>query len=190
MNFGDKWNMYIDALQGHKSVAHTNKSAELLRSYVEPYLPKGKCLAIGCADGMEVKALDDLGYDTIGITLSKNNIEWAERNLPDIDTRVMEFHDLQFSNDSFDCTYSDNSYEHCFAPMIHCLEVWSVLRSNSKWLIRMPYLDEDIYAGNQLDHHHPNMYPEKYHKKLFEVCGFKVGRLDTPKRKNNDWLLV
>lgn len=103
--FGEKWNMYIDALQGHVSVAHTNKSAELLREYVEPYLPKGKCLAIGCADGMEVKALDDLGYDTIGITLSKNNIEWAEQNLPDIDTRVMEFHDLQFSNDTFDCVF-------------------------------------------------------------------------------------
>lgn len=86
--------------------------------------------------------------------------------------------------------FSDNSYEHCFAPMIHCLEVWSILRSNGKWLIRMPYLDKDIYAGNQLDHHHPNMYPEKYHKKLFEICGFEIKRLDALKRKNNDWLLT
>ncbi len=59
--------MYIDTLQGHASVANTIKTADGLRRHVEPYLPKGKCLAIGCADGMEVQALNDLGYDTIGI---------------------------------------------------------------------------------------------------------------------------
>ena len=98
MNFDEKWNMYIGILQGHPTVAHTNKSAELLKDSVEPYLPKGKCLAIGCADGIEVKAFNDLGYDTIGITLGKTNIDWAKHNLPDIDIRLMEFHNLQFSN--------------------------------------------------------------------------------------------
>ncbi len=191
MGFSKKWNMYMDTIQGHPTVAHTDKSADLLREQVESHLPKGKCLAIGCADGMEVKALDDLGYDTIGLTLGKINIEWANKNLPSIDIRIMDFHDLEFPNEYFDCAYSDNSYEHTFAPMIHCLEVWSVLKIGGKWLIKMPSVEEDVYAGNQLDHHHPNMYPQKYHKKVFDVCGFDYASVDLSRgQKNNDWILT
>ena len=190
MRFDRKWYTYINVLQGHPSVAHTNKSAELLKNSVEPNLPKGKCLAIGCADGNEVKALNDLGYDTIGITLGQTNIDWAHENLPEIDIRLMEFHNLQFPNDTFDCVYSDNAHEHCFAPMIHCLEVWSVLKNGGKWLIKMPDMIDDVYGGNQLDHHHPNMYPTKYHKKLFEVCGFIAKQIDIKNRNKNDWVLT
>ncbi len=186
-----KWNMYMDTLQGHPTVAHTDKYAKLLKNSVEPYLPKGKCLAIGCADGMEVQALNDLGYSTIGITLGAINVKWAKENLPDIDIRVMDFHDLRFPNDTFDCAYSDNSYEHTFAPMIHCLEVWSILKLGGKWLIKMPDVEDDVYAGNQLDHHHPNLYPIKYHRKLFEVCGFSVNNYSSTKeRGRNEYVLT
>ncbi len=191
MTFNKKWNMYMDVLQGHPTVAHTDKYAKLLKNSVEPHLPKGKCLAMGCADGMEVKALNDLGYDTIGITLGAVNVIWAKENLPDIDIRIMDFHDLKFPSDTFDCVYSDNSYEHSFAPFIQCLEVWSVLKVGGKWLIKMPDVEEDIYAGNQLDHHHPNMYPVKYHKKIFELCGFGVNNFaSTREKERNEWLLT
>ncbi len=103
----------------------------------------------------------------------------------------MDFHDLEFPNNTFDCAYSDNSYEHTFAPMIHCLEVWSVLKLGGKWLIKMPDVEEDVYSGIQLNHHHPNLYPIKFHKKLFEVCGFSIDTYTTTEDKlMNEYLLT
>ncbi len=183
-----KWNFYLNTIQGHPSVAHTNKSVEGLE-YLKKYLPLGKILAIGCADGMEVKALKGLGYDPIGITLGRTNVDWARENLPDCDIRLMDLHDLDFDPETFDCAFSDNTFEHCFAPMLHLLEVWTVLKPGGKFFINIPLFidweDGEKKPGNQLDHHHPNLLPPKMHTEMFKVCGFKVNQIS-----KNEWLLT
>ena len=95
-----KWNFYTGILQGHPSVAHTNSSVEGL-SFIKDKLNVGKILVMGCADGNEVKTFKQLGYDPIGITLGETNIDWAKKNLPDCDVRLMDMHDLTFEPERY-----------------------------------------------------------------------------------------
>ncbi|MHA2053374.1 MAG: class I SAM-dependent methyltransferase [Candidatus Hodarchaeales archaeon] len=184
----EKWDFYLNTLQGHPSLAQTNKDNKGL-SFITGYLPVGsRLLAIGCADGMEVKVLKDLGYNVTGITLGQINIDWARKYLPDCDVRLMDLHDLEFDPNTFDCAFSDNCFEHCFAPMIHLLEVWTVLKPEGKFYIKMPkfidWNEGEKKPGNQLDHHHPNMLPPKMHSEMFKVCGFII-----EEQEGNNWLL-
>lgn len=185
----EKWDFYLNSIQGHPSVAHTNKHSEGFE-WIKKYLPIGKVLILGCADGNEIRVFKELGYDPVGITLGQTNIDWAKNNLPGCNIRIMDMHDLEFDPETFDCVFSDNTFEHCFAPMVHLLEVWTVLKPGGKFFISMPLFvdweEDQQKPGNQLDHHHPNMLPPKMHAEMFRVCGFQVEKLP----KGNDWVLT
>ena len=184
----EKWDFYINSLQGHPSVAHTQKTYDGLK-FILDWLPLGKVLCIGCADGNEVRALNELGYQTIGITLGKTNIEWAKQNLPNCDIRLMDMHDLEFQIETFDCVYSDQCFEHCFSPFIHLLEVWHVLKPNGRFYINTPKFEWSDHTkstiSNQLNYHHPNMLHPQIFRQMFKETGFIIER----EEDEHIWLL-
>ncbi len=166
------FDFYINNLQFHPSIAYTNKSADGLK-YILDKLPVGKLLCIGCADGAEVNALNELGYKTTGITIGQNNVDYAKEKFG-IDTQVMDMHCLEFDSETFDCCYSSHSFEHCFAPIIHIMEVFTVLKDKGLWYLNHPSYVKGSKETTTIDHHHPNVLPAYLHRDMFEKFGFKV----------------
>jgi SAM-dependent methyltransferase len=176
----NKFLMYVGVLQGHASIALTNKESETM-TWLHDWLPVGsgkrrRVLCIGCADGAEVKALNELGYAATGITIGANNVEYGKKEYGNIDIREMDMHDLEFRPKSFDYAYSSHSFEHAFAPWIHIMEIWTVLKEGGLWFLEYPAYVEGTTDTTMLSHHHPNVLRSEEHKHMFEECGFEVLR--------------
>jgi len=186
--------MYVQVLQGHPTVAHTNKEADTM-TWMHDWLPLGTgskrktVLAIGCADGAEVKALNDLGYSATGITIGQNNVEYGKKTYGNIDIREMDMHDLTFRPGLFDYAYSSHSFEHAFAPWIHVMEVWTILKEGGMWYSQNPTYIEGTTEVTMQSFHHPNVLPSAVHRHIFEACGFKVIKHELQGGSEDNWLL-
>jgi len=192
----EKWNFYIESLQGHPTRCNSSHTKDGL-SFIRNKLPLGKMLVIGCGEGKEVAVLKALGYDPIGITLGDTNLNYAKITFPDCDIRIMDMHFLDFPSEYFDCAYSNHSFEHSFAPWIQMMELWRVLKPNGKIWIAMPHFrfpnDRNFGEVNEFSHHHPNLLHPELLKQLFKNTGFKILEHAQNKEGNlyfdNYWLL-
>ena len=71
-------------------------------------IPGDRVLDVGCAYGMVVKALRDLGIDAVGIDVS----QWGARNERSGYYVRASGHALPFKDRAFDCVYSQGTLEH------------------------------------------------------------------------------
>ena len=168
-----KWSMYLNGLQGHPSVCKHGHIEDFEKVMKQVFPEPGKILVIGCAEGLEVQKLKEMGYEATGITLGKVNVEFAKLNYPDVSVVVCDMHDLEFPLHTFDYVVSIHSFEHAYAPFIHCLEVNTVLKEKGKWLVILPKYNVTREDGC-LSHHHPNVLPEHLHVEMFKATGFNV----------------
>jgi len=61
-----------------------------------------KVLEVGCSTGLLTQYLSDLGLKPIGVDLSKNSIDQAQSNYPNISFQVENAIDLSFKDKTFD----------------------------------------------------------------------------------------
>lgn len=189
----DKFNMYVDALQGHPSIAYTEITANHIRKDISvfPEHKDKKILVIGCADGSEVNALNELGFKATGITLGDNNVQEGKRRFgEDLDIHNMDMHDLDFPNETFDYAYSSHSFEHTFAPWFHVMEVYSVLKKGGIWFLKYPIFKPEIGEPHIINHHHPNLAPFYVHSDIFKSCGFEVSHKVGEEEVEINWILI
>ncbi|MEA1998148.1 MAG: class I SAM-dependent methyltransferase [Euryarchaeota archaeon] len=167
---------FMSYLPTHPSVALTDHSVESL-TFIREFLPLADypyLLDIGCADGNEANTLDALGYDVVGITLGKVNVDYAREHYPNVKVCEMDMHNLGFANGSFDAIYMNHTYEHALAPFVVLHELYAVLRANGRLWISMPdYVveGEDGYDSelSVISNHHPNMLPPAIHRRYFQI---------------------
>jgi ubiquinone/menaquinone biosynthesis C-methylase UbiE/putative flippase GtrA len=83
---------------------------------VEKYFNKGiKVLDLGCGAGRTTRVLKDQGYNVMGVDISPQLIESAKAHHPDIDFRVGDASDLDFSDNEFDLVFfSFNGLDYLF----------------------------------------------------------------------------
>ena len=177
----EKWKMYIDVLQGHPSLCksfHTKEDMQFITNHIPPKdFPR--MLDIGAGEGLETKVLKDLGYDVTGIVRGDLNTGFAKKNYPGVKFIDCDMHDLPFPSGSFDGIYTNQVFEHAFAPFIFLLEMYCVLREGGRIWIAMPEFKEkgDLTANkdiNYISHHHPNIVCWNLLSQMFEKTGFKV----------------
>lgn len=176
----EKWQMYIDTLQGHPSVCrstHTSESMKFITKLIPPE-KYPKILNIGAGEGLETYILKELGYDATGIIRGVTNLEYAYENFPNINYVDCDMHDLPFPNETFDAIYMNQTFEHSYAPFIFLLEMYSVLKPHGRVWTAMPHFkeidDPTIGEPNKLSHHHPNTLCYNLLKQLFESTGFQM----------------
>lgn len=189
----DKFLMYVHCLQSHPTVAMTNKESETM-TWIHDWLPVGtgkrrRVLCIGCADGAEVKAMNEIGYSATGITIGQNNVDYGKKHYGNIDIREMDMHDLKFRPESYDFAYSSHCFEHAFAPWIHIMEVWTILKEGGLWFTQHPAYVEGTTDTTMLSHHHPNVLPTMAHRHMFEECGFMVIKHECKDGREENFLL-
>lgn len=93
----------------HDLEYYRNRAGEGLREWerriVEQYMSPGRVLSIGCGGGRECFGLEGMGYSSVGIDISKEQINNANRAKADTGSRadflVYDGATLPFGNDSF-----------------------------------------------------------------------------------------
>lgn len=179
----NKWNAYMDNLQGHGNRCQSTKTIETLKCLLS-IMPPDKyhnVLNIGAGEGLETKFLKDLGYNPIGIVRGTDNLKWARDNYKGITFIDCDMHDLPFGEGSFDAVYTDQVFEHSFAPFIVLLEIFSILRDGGLFYLTMPKFEERHTPNNPntieakwISHHHPSMLSPNVFTQMFEKTGFEV----------------
>lgn len=176
----EKWDMYIECLQGHSSVCkgnHTLTSMYFITQFIPPK-QYPKMLNIGAGEGLESYILSKLGYDVTGIINGKVNSDFASKNYPHINFIDTDFHDLPFKSESFDCVYMNQTFEHSYAPFIFLIELYCILKDRGLIWIAVPHFkeidDPTIGEPNKLNHHHPNILCNNLFKQMFHSTGFKI----------------
>jgi len=118
----EKWNMYIETLQGHPTRCQSGHTIDNLK-FITNLIPPDKfpvLLNIGAGEGLETKILHDLGYKTVGMINGDINAKFAKENYRYTNILFVkhDMHDLPFKSESFDAVYMNHTFEHSYAPFI------------------------------------------------------------------------
>lgn len=172
------WDFYINKFQGHPTPCKMAKGGEpVIETRIGQYFKDkdAPLLILGCADGTELDFFRTLGFTNVfGVTLDETG-----RGTKGV--HVGDMHDLTvFPVEHFKYVYANHTFEHSFAPMLLCLEVWAIMQPGGLWYINYP---ANITTGrntledpltNTTSHHHPNLLEPNAAITLFEVTGFDI----------------
>lgn len=88
-------------------------------------------LCVGCRNGYEIVALNNHGFTKVrGIDLYSNNKK----------VQIMDMHELEFDNDTFDVVFACHSLEHGNNPQKYLSEIVRVLKDKSILVLEVPIL--------------------------------------------------
>lgn len=117
-------------------------------------------LSLGCGAGTDSAYLKSLGATkSVGIDISSEQIKLAQESHPDCEFKVMDMEHLDFSDSSFDFTYSSLAIHYIEDWTQVFKEVYRVLKPNSYFLFScghpvkyaMDGVNTDTEYGNKLE---------------------------------------
>lgn len=122
MTVFNKYARYYDLLYRDKDYA---EEANFIRSLVQKHAPNASSiLELGCGTGKHAEMLSKMGYEILGIDMSRDMLEAASRRLGDLEEK-------QAARLSFDCgdirTYRT---ERCFDAVLSLFHVMSYQTAN------------------------------------------------------------
>lgn len=110
-------------------------------------LPKSKCICLGARTGQEVVALNNIGYNALGIDI----VPYEKANV-----FLGDIHNLKYENNSFDFAFT-NIFDHSIYPDKFVSETERVLKPGGLALFQLQiniqsddYAENDIYSGNNV----------------------------------------
>jgi 2-polyprenyl-3-methyl-5-hydroxy-6-metoxy-1,4-benzoquinol methylase len=169
------------------------KSGYLPRVVRDIHIFKGmKVLDIGCAYGLFLKLIEELGAETYGVDISGYAIERAKK-----ETRAtLYLHDVEkglpmFPDNMFDLVTMFDVIEHLSSPFYVLREVLRVLKPRGKMIVTSPNLNAvERYVRKLLrreaewhgyrDVTHLYLFTPASLRFLVERSGFKIVRVETP----------
>lgn len=88
----------------YEHLASSHGLRERERTVIERYFDAtdGRVLDVGCGAGRTTRALEQRGFDVVGIDISEEMVERATERFDDLDVRVGDATDLEFDDGSFE----------------------------------------------------------------------------------------
>jgi ubiquinone/menaquinone biosynthesis C-methylase UbiE len=190
----EKLNRIIEILDNHIRGAGDMAGVEVrtetyLEKYIYPRLkPEWKCLDCGAGDCATQRQLGPRIDSWTGINKGIDQFNCKDNN----GTIEMDFHNLEFDNNSFDLVISVNTLEHAYFPTLMLFEMNRV--SNEYVYIQMPV--PGFISGLPYDNHPDHYYvcSDLCWENLFSKLGFSIvdkgiagGEYQWLLKKTKDW---
>ncbi len=134
-----------------------------------------KILDIGCAGGPLLLDLQKAGFTNVhGLDFSKDAITMCkQRGLKNV--YVMDGHNPNFEENSFDVIVSSDSLEHLERDTVALSNWKKILKQNGKFLVFVPaYLF--LWSEHDVANHHYRRYSKKLLKSVVSGAGFQIKR--------------
>lgn len=118
-------------------LCHNNEFTKIFENILPYYQP---ILEAGAGSGRWVIWFMKKGWDAVGIDWSKNAVERAKTEFPDIKFDVGDMRAMPYQDDYFGSIVSLGSIEHAIdGPMKSLDEYYRVLKKNGRSVISVPY---------------------------------------------------
>lgn len=165
----EKWNRYVHPEVNEFSATTQWESAQAQGLDLMQHIPSGvqRVLDLGCGDGWSVQTLRDKGFDATGVTINPREAEHAKGRY-NLDLLVMDMHDLDLADHSFDCVYCRECFEHSVAPYLALCEINRVLRPKGLALVHVPGPDWIKFDA------HFSVLNDAQMREMFRKCHFDV----------------
>ncbi|MBA7485895.1 Ubiquinone biosynthesis O-methyltransferase, mitochondrial [subsurface metagenome] len=158
---------------------------KLLRSFLENqvavmpmFYRRGKILDVGCGTGRFLSLIEDLGWETYGIEISKQATEIVRKNGHQVFCGNLL--DANYPSKFFDVITYDNTLEHILRP-VKCLEeTYRILKPQGEVVVCVPNFDCWERTIFQKDWHHLPVPLHLHHfgyeslSYLLSKTGFKI----------------
>lgn len=163
------------------------KKEKFFKTVLTPYIEKNMTfLDIGCATGLTVKVVNDLGGYGYGIDLDPDLIEWGKKIFKLDTLYVNNIEESKFKDNFFDLIFMNQTIEHVY-DLEKCLnEIKRILRKNGKLIIICPNFarsfKKEIIGGD-----HVNYFNNQNMIKLMGMHNFKVIKNPKTKKWKYNW---
>ena len=99
-----------------KYAKNSNKYSSIdftqLIEFSKLFLSKGKILDAGCGSGRDTRLFDQIGFDVIGIDISKNLLDYAKKTFPNLNFQFGDILNIPFDDNHFDGVWAHASVVH------------------------------------------------------------------------------
>ncbi len=147
---------------------------DIAHAHIINQLKKGsRVLEIGCGGGQNRVFFESMGFDYIGIDISKTRVfEWLrEFGGPDY---ICDTHFLPFLDQKFDLVYCAAVFEHFASPYLAAQEVYRTLKPGGYFLGNSAFLEP--WHDNSYFHMTPLGAIELLHQANFQIENIWPGR--------------
>ena len=114
-----------------------SKAADLLLSWIEREVPRGRVLEVGGAGGYFLNAARQRGWQTAGVEISDDAARFARDSLG-LDVRTGTLESVGLPPSSFDVAYMGDVLEHVPEPMADLRRLYEILRPGGAVVIVGP----------------------------------------------------
>ena len=169
------------------------ENLEQLTSYLEPH---ASIIDLGCSAGRDCRYFKDKGFNAIGIDLSKNLLDIARKNNPEIKFIQCDVRQLPFSDNYFQGMWANAVFHHLEKKdMIDALIEWKrVLKENGILYLRTKmgkgqWKGEDELSVGELREF--TLLSKNELSEMIKKTGFKKISLEIGKDSTRDilWLI-
>lgn len=145
---------------------------------LKKYKKNGKILDLGCGAGKFISEVQNLGFETYGVDVSKDAYEIARKK------GIKVFHgeliEQKFPNNCFDAVTLWHSFEHLYNPDLTLREIARILKKDGILIMETPNIDSFSFDLFKKYYFHLDLPRHLYHwsiktmEKILDKNGFKI----------------
>lgn len=140
--------------------------ADIIHRYIKP--EDGTILEAGCGDGKQLYRLHQRGYKIIGIDYAPKTVDELHKQLPELDVRLGDVRELEFSDDYFIAYMSMGVIEHFWYGYDTIVkEMYRVLKEGGYAFLTFPYMSPLRKFKTKIGRyplHNGSMEPENFYQ--------------------------
>ncbi|WP_395616630.1 class I SAM-dependent methyltransferase [Aquirufa sp.] len=140
--------------------------------YANKYKPNGKVLDIGCGSGFFINLARQKGYDTYGVELNKDAVNYGKNEL-NLNIVNLDLESANFPSNFFDVVTCSQLLEHIAKPNDILLEINRILKKDGILMLEVPNFNgllvkfwKDKWSGFQPQWHIWQFKPKSLEKLL------------------------